>query len=258
MQATAFVAAAARAAETAKPRGRVRDEYARLFVDVQRQRQNVRRRLLAAGTDEVVYRTAILDALLTTTTSGHTGYAVLNLGAGFCARPYRLELSTCATYIEVDAPDVVELKAEVLAPFDSRCPVTRVPGDVRDVATLRRVSVEHGLADRRTIVMSEGLLVYLPPEQVTELASGLAGVLRDARWLCDIVSVDSAAGMNTVASGAKADVRLHGLSDLETLQSGGWTVSEYRPLPISRRSPVAGGSRDVVDGVLALDLSIMD
>lgn len=252
VQATAFVAAAARAAETAKRGGRISDDYAQRFVDAQEHGGAVRRRILAAGADEVVHRTVLLDALLAAAVSGREDYAVINLGAGFCARPYRLDLSGCRQYIEVDAAPVLDVKNRVLDGDEPSCPVHRVVGDVRDGEAIASIIAAHGLGSGHTIVLSEGLLVYLPAAEVTALARGLRTALASGRWLCDVVSVDSAAGMATVAGGARAGVSLYGLADLDVIEHG-WSVTDYRPLPVSRRSPVPTSSRAVLDGVLALD-----
>lgn len=249
MRATALVAAAARA------NGPVDDPFARLFLEAHPAGEAPRRRLLAAGTDEIVHRTGLLDTLLTERADGRD-FTLLNLGAGYCARPYRLAMSGCRRVIEVDAAEVLDLKSRVLRDCVPLVPVERVAGDLRDerfLAGLVSSIVEP------VVVVSEGLLVYLPPEQVAALATTLATrVARTARtdWFCDVVSVDSAAGMSTVAGRAGAGLTLYGLGTLEVFESAGWRVEDYRVLPVSRRGYGGGGGRQVVDGVIALSRGI--
>lgn len=241
MRATALVAAAARA----RPGGPVDDPYASLFLDAHPSGGGTRRRILTAGTDEIAHRTALLDALLTDRADG-TAFTLLNLGAGYCARPYRLALPGCRRVIEVDAPEVLDLKTRVLRGHEPAVPVDRVAGDVRDTAFLAGLlaSIPEPL-----VVLSEGLLVYLPPGELAALASVPAG---RAEWFCDVVSVSSAAAMSTVAEQAGTRLTLYGLSTLEVFESAGWRVDDYRVLPVARRSFGGRGGREVVDGVIAL------
>jgi methyltransferase (TIGR00027 family) len=263
IQDTAYLAAACRAAETAKTNPRIRDEYAALFVD-EDGAAGARQRVLAAGGDEVVARTVLIDELLAAEIATGGPRLVVNLGAGFCARPYRLDLRGCALVAEFDAAAVLDVKERVLAPHRSSCPVRRTPVDVRDrerladglAATVR----EAGAAS--TVVISEGLTPYLSGPDLAALAATLAGVLGDAVWLTDVVSPSSAQAMATLAQQAGAPVRLYGVASLESFEDSGWSCVDYRILDVPRRSAVpagagrpigsAGSSRQVVDGVLAL------
>ncbi len=47
---------------------------------------------------------------------------MLTLGAGYCAGPYRLDLSACALVVELDAPAVLAHKETVLAGHEPSCP----------------------------------------------------------------------------------------------------------------------------------------
>ena len=256
VQATALVAAAARAAEQRGARPRIRDRFAERFVTAHADATGAAvRRLVAAGAEEVVHRTALIDALLTAhATAGST---VVNLGAGYCARPYRLDLSHCSRVMELDAEPVLRFKSRVLADSPPSCPVEHLVADVRQAGAVTCALSSALSAGGRAVVISEGLLVYLSPDELGRLAVGLAELPGDPVWLCDIVSDDSAAAMSMVADGARAGVRLYGLSSLEVFESAGWTVTDYRPLPGSAnrpRRPGAGAAR-VIDGVLALTRS---
>lgn len=251
VQATAFMAAACRAEETARPAPRIRDEYAALFMAAQDTGRTVRRRVTDAGIDEVVERSRILDQLLLAAIERHPGAAVVNLGAGFCTRPYRLDLSACRLVVECDASEIIELKERVLAPFEASCRFTRLPMDVR-AAPLSGV---RAAGDGPVIVISEGLLVYLPPGELGDLARALSEDHGIVGWLADVVSVESAAGMRGVAAQAGANVDLYGLDSLDAVESLGWVCVDYRILPSNRRTTSmarkGAASRGVVDGVVA-------
>lgn len=260
VQATAYLAAACRAAETRAPHPRLRDEYAERFVRARPADQPSLRSLLDAGGDEVVARTVLLDELLRRELAAGDPPVVVNLGAGCCTRPYRLDLSGCQLVLELDAEPVLALKAELLADERPSCPVWRVAADLRDQPALAALLTAHCGGAGRVVVVSEGLLPYLPAEAVATLAATLAGALGDPVWLTDLVSGESARQMAQLARTAGARVELFGLATLAPFEQAGWVVADYRILPVARRGPVGargpGGtgraSHRVVDGVAAL------
>jgi methyltransferase (TIGR00027 family) len=261
VQATAFLAAACRAAENTRPRPRLRDELAGRFVAARPPDQPGYRGLLAAGGDEVVARTVLLDELLLAALSTAAGPApvLVSLGAGFCTRPYRLDLSACRQVVEVDAGPVLAVKERVLAGREPTCPVRRVALDLRDRAGLARLLAELA-GPAPVLVVTEGVLPYLPPAGIGELASTLVAALGQARWLTDLLSVESARGMAQLARSVGAPVEVSGLASLAPFERHGWVVTDYRILPAARRGPVGRlpaaapqpASHRVVDGVVAL------
>jgi O-methyltransferase involved in polyketide biosynthesis len=274
--ATAYLAAACRAEETRQARPLLRDEYAELFI-AEHQRSSGRR-LLAAGRAEVVARTVLIDRLLAEAVAAVVGLGeppvIVNIGAGFCARPYRLDLSSCRLVVEWDTAASIALKQRVLAGRRASCPVRREDVDLRDrrrvLAELRRLDADAG----RVIVVTEGVLVYLPAADLRAAAATLAAGLTDAAWLTDVVSVPSALAMGGLATAAGAAVELHGLPSLDPLEVDGWRCVEYRALPApARKGPLAGAgagmrtgagnvrspagapaSRRLIDGVVGLAL----
>ena len=105
------------------------------------------------------------------------------------------DLSACRLVLEVDAAPVLAVKERVLAEEKASCPVIRSPGDVTRLPELVDLLAAHGAGDGPTVVLTEGLLPYLPEAAVTQLAEALAGALPEAIWLADVVSTSSAAGM---------------------------------------------------------------
>ncbi|MFB6392472.1 class I SAM-dependent methyltransferase [Polymorphospora lycopeni] len=250
IQATALVAAACRAEETRQPAPRLTDPYAERFLD---SLDAAGRALLAAGRDEVVHRTTLIDGLLLDEVRRHPGATVVNLGAGLCTRPYRLDLSACREYVEVDAPEILARKATVLGGAEPSCPVRRIPGDVRGLPALG--------VDGPAVLVTEGLLVYLPPAELAGLAATLGGLPAVTGWLADVVSADSARAMAAVAGRARAGLALHGLESMDTVERAGWAVADYRLLPARRPAarptgrppgPSVPASRRVLDGVVLL------
>jgi O-methyltransferase involved in polyketide biosynthesis len=226
VEATAFVAAACRAEI---------DPFARLFASGL---DPALRPLVASGREEVAARTRMIDLLLLKVLPGRPDWTVINLGAGLCCRPYRLDLTACREVIEIDSAAIIDIKG-ILAGYEASCPVRRLPGDVRALPELAAPA----------IVITEGLLVYLTETELRALATRLAALPGPVVWLADVVSRESAEAMGAIAG---AGLKLSGLDSLEVFESAGWEVTDYRPLLISRRFSAPRTSHSVVDGVIEL------
>lgn len=116
------------------------------------------------------------------------GDMVINLAAGLDMRPYRLELPSTLQWIEIDLAGIFDYKEALLADAKPVCRLERVRLDLADVAARRRVFAELGSRAKKAIVVSEGLLVYLTREQVTQLAEDLASVKSIERWITDLAN----------------------------------------------------------------------
>jgi methyltransferase (TIGR00027 family) len=113
---------------------------------------------------------------------------VLNLAAGLDARPFRMALSPTLRWIEVDLPELLAYKEEILANEKPRCILERVPMDLSDVARRRALFSQIGASSKRVLIISEGLLVYLSADDVGVLATDLARQPAFRYWICDILS----------------------------------------------------------------------
>ena len=98
---------------------------------------------------------------------------VLNLGAGLDARPYRLDLPSRLSWVEVDLPGLIDEKNALLANERPRCRLRRDAVDLTDRDALATL-LDRELADaERALVVSEGFVMYLDESDVVELASSL-------------------------------------------------------------------------------------
>ncbi len=113
---------------------------------------------------------------------------VINLAAGLDARPYRLDLSSSLRWIEVDLPEIIDYKEEVLRNESPRCQLERIRLDLSDVAARRALFQRIAGAARRALIITEGLLIYLTREGVASLAEDLAAVPSFNHWIIDIAS----------------------------------------------------------------------
>ena len=113
---------------------------------------------------------------------------VINLAAGLDSRPYRMQLPASLRWIEIDLPDILNYKQEVLAAEPPLCALERVPLDLRDTAARRALFQRLGGEARPALVVSEGLIIYFEADGAAELASDLAAPSSFRRWVTDLSS----------------------------------------------------------------------
>jgi methyltransferase (TIGR00027 family) len=72
---------------------------------------------------------------------------VINLAAGLDSRPYRMQLPASLRWIEIDLPDMLNYKQEVLAAEHPLCALERVPLDLKDTAARRGLFQARGRSE---------------------------------------------------------------------------------------------------------------
>jgi len=113
---------------------------------------------------------------------------VVDLAAGLDTRAYRMKLPSSLQWIEIDLPDLLSYKRDILANEKPVCRLERIPLDLANPAARRGIFEELGRAAKRAIIISEGLMVYLTAEEVCALARDLATPPSFQRWATDLVS----------------------------------------------------------------------
>jgi len=113
---------------------------------------------------------------------------VINLAAGLDSRPYRMQLSSSLRWIEIDLPDMLTYKQEVLAADRPLCILERVPLDLKDIAGRRALFQRLGDEAKRVLVVSEGLIIYFEADGAAELARDLAARSSFRCWVTDLTS----------------------------------------------------------------------
>lgn len=113
---------------------------------------------------------------------------VVNLAAGMDARPYRMALPAQLRWIEADLPEILEEKERLLADEAPRCRVERVALDLADAAARRGFLAQVGGSAATTLVVSEGLVIYLESAQVAALSRDLAATPSVRWWVVDLAS----------------------------------------------------------------------
>ncbi len=113
---------------------------------------------------------------------------VLNLAAGLDARPYRMDLPATLPWVEVDLPEILAYKDEVLANEKPRCQLERVRVDLSDATERRALFADLNRRAKKIVVLTEGLLIYFTAEQVGSLARDLAAGSSFQTWVVDLAS----------------------------------------------------------------------
>ena len=118
----------------------------------------------------------------------HGADMIVNLAAGLDTRPYRLELPPSLRWVEVDLPDILDYKEEILGDAKPRCELERVRLDLSNEDGRRGLFADLGRRAKQIAVISEGLVIYLMPDAVAALARDLAKPPAVQHWALDLAS----------------------------------------------------------------------
>ena len=113
---------------------------------------------------------------------------VVNLGAGLDTRPYRLDLPHNLQWIEVDFEHVIDYKAEKLKEHAPVCHLLRIACNLADEGERRALLDRLNVSAGRILVLTEGVVPYLPNAAVASLADALAAQPHIVYWLTDYFS----------------------------------------------------------------------
>ncbi len=185
---TALWVACYRALETERPDAIFRDPYARRLAG---ERGFKILDALPEGRKmswPLVTRTAVMDEIILRCIGADGIDTVLNLAAGLDARPWRLPLPPALRWIDVDLPDMLDYKHSVIGGERAACVYEQVRVDLADGFARRELLRSVGAASRRVLVITEGLLIYLQEQQVTNLARDLHDIPSMQLWLTDLAS----------------------------------------------------------------------
>src|SRR5713226_6238291 len=218
---TAWWVAMYRAMESERPDALFHDHYARRLAG------EMGEKILSAMPQgrrwawPMITRTAVMDEIIMRLVTEQGADTVLNLAA---------ELR----WIDVDLEGILSYKEAALAGERANCVIEFVKADLRDQATRRALFQRVGASARRALVISEGLLVYLTPEDVTALATDLAAQPAFRWWLIDLGSPQLLEWLrrtwgNQLQSG-NAPMIFAPAEGSAFFAPAGWREAEYHPM----------------------------
>lgn len=186
----------------------------------------------------VALRTAAIDRLILEAVGGLGCDAVLSLAAGLDARPWRLELPPELLWVDVDLPEILAYKADVLAADTPRCRHEQVSLDLADRAARERLFAGVSARAKRVAVLTEGLLSYLEPDAVGELADDLREHAEFAEWISDVTGGKVAQGVRGAGDKHSPDdvrSRFAPLEGTAFFEPHGWKEAAYIDLFLDSR-----------------------
>ncbi len=135
----------------------------------------------------LVARTKLIDDLVLRV-SAEGCDRLLDLAAGFDTRPYRLPLPPDFSWIEGDLPPLVSEKEALLANEKPRCRLERRAVDLSDRGARERFLAESTAGAKNVTILTEGLVIYLDPSMVTDLARDFLACQAVRSWILDFNS----------------------------------------------------------------------
>lgn len=147
-----------------------------------------------------VTRTAIYDSLLRGFLDRHPAGTVVEIGSGLNTRFERVDNGQ-VSWIDLDLPDSIEVRRKFFADTDRR---RMLAGSVLDNDWYDTVA---GLPGPYLFV-SEGVLTYLPREDVDRALAKIAGRFPGATIVFDTYSRKTLEGANRLVDKGKTDARL--------------------------------------------------
>ena len=132
----------------------------------------------------MVVRTSAIDRLIYEALQSGVD-TILNLGAGLDTRPYRMKLPATLRWIEMDFPNIVELKNSKLIEYKPVCELKRVGVDLLDHRSRSAILAQYGTTSKNNLVITEGVLSYFSIHDAATLADELAAIPSIRFWIQD-------------------------------------------------------------------------
>jgi methyltransferase (TIGR00027 family) len=180
----------------------------------------------------MIVRTKIFDEIILERVRNGGVDQVVNLAAGLDARAWRMPLPRQLKWVDVDLPDILDYKTEMLADTPTTCEYEAVRLDLTDPAKRQALFTQLGARSQRTLVVTEGLLIYLTEAQVGALARDLHAPASFRWWLIDLAQPRLLQMMQkwwgrNVAAG-NAPFQFAPASGTKFFEQFGWSEAEFR------------------------------
>jgi methyltransferase (TIGR00027 family) len=218
--------------ETERPDAIFRDPFARQLGGARGEAivDSLRRGRAAAWA--MITRTAVFDEIIASKVKGAGVDLVLNLAAGLDARPWRMTLPPSLRWVDVDLPGILNYKTDALRDVRPVCRYEPITADLTDAPTRQALFHQLGASATRVLVVTEGLLVYLTPEDVGALSTDLHAQTAFRWWLTDLGSprllkMMSRSWGKTLAQG-NAPFRFGPAEGSAFFNAFGWREAEFR------------------------------
>ena len=228
---TARWVAVYRAMETERPDAIFHDPFARRLAGAKGEEIVATMKSGRQMSWAMIVRTAVFDELIMDRVRAGIDL-VVNLAAGLDARAWRMALPASLGWVDVDLPEILRYKTETLCDVAPICRYEAIAADLTDTAARAALFTRLGAESRNALIITEGLLVYLTPEQVAGLARGLNAVPSFQWWLMDLGSPRLLRLMQRMwgqsVSRGNAPFRFGPAEGTAFFRPFGWREREYR------------------------------
>jgi len=176
-----------RARENEREDAVFKDPFARALAGERGERIATALKFTEENAWSFIARTHLFDRFVSRLVQ-HGADTIVNLAAGLDTRPYRMELPASLRWVEVDLPDILDYKEEIIGDAKPVCELERVRLDLSNEDGRRGLFADIGRRSKHVAVLSEGLVIYLMPEAVAALARDLSGPPAFHHWVLDLAS----------------------------------------------------------------------
>lgn len=258
---TALMVAACRALESEAEDGFVRDPFAARLAG-----ERGMAMLRAMPYSEILrfgmgVRSRFIDDLLLEALASYPVATVLSVGAGLDTRPWRLDLPPELRWIEVDFAEMLDYKDTLMSGEKPRCRLERLTADVNDSA--QRHAIYESAGSATALMITEGLLMYLPAASVEALADEAWRECGVAHWIVDITTSTFRKALNADTTRFLRHVQaadyLEGEQIFDLVRRHGWVSAARRSyitdmaFARERVQQLFGASRTQASPAMALD-----
>ncbi len=184
---TACWAALYRARETERPDALFKDPFARRLAGQRGEAIAATMPFSDKNSWSWMARTYLFDHFITDQIRKGADM-VINLAAGLDARPYRMSLQPSLQWIEIDLPEILAYKEEILRTEEPTCALERIPLDLADVSARRAIFDRLSQRVKNALIITEGFIIYLGRDEVTAFAQDLAAAPSFKSWITDLAS----------------------------------------------------------------------
>jgi methyltransferase (TIGR00027 family) len=228
---TALWVATYRAMESERPDALFHDPYARKLAGERGEHIMRSVRFGVAASSAMIVRTKMFDDMVMRLVAERGVDEVLNLACGLDARAYRLPLPKSLRWTDVDFPDMIAYRSSVLSAEAPACIYETAGVDLSDGPSREALFDRIAARSKRVAVVSEGLLVYLSPDDVGSLATSLASRPTFVYWVADINGAMAMKMMNRMwgksIKAGQARFQFAPVEGTKFFERYGWHETEY-------------------------------
>ncbi len=176
------------------------------------------------GCTIIATRAATFDLLTNRYLAEHPDATVLHLGCGMDSRAFRVDPPASVQWFDVDYPDVIDLRRQLIPERDTAYHLIGAPLD--DLRWLEQVP-----RDQPGLFVAEGVLHYLSATEVKALLNAVVAHFSSGQMIFDVGNsfIVKRAGSNVGGTGATYKWGLDDPQDIKQLEPKLELIKEFRP-----------------------------